>query len=57
MEITKVGMRVANQFEKTESIVTLTADQLSGKEGLTFEIGSRSNDHFFYISNMKAFHA
>lgn len=57
VEITKVGMRVANHFEKTESIVTLTADQLSGKEGLTFEIGSRSNDHFFYISNMKAFHA
>lgn len=57
VEITKVGMRVANHFKKTESIVTLTADQLSGKEGLTFEIGSRSNDHFFYISNMKAFHA
>ncbi len=57
MEITKVGMRVVNHFEKTESIVTLTADQLSGKEGLTFEIGSTSNGHFFYISNMKAFHA
>lgn len=57
VEITKVGMRVVNHFEKTESIVTLTADQLSGKEGLTFEIGGCSNDHFFYISNMKAFHA
>ena len=57
MEITKVGMRVVNHFEKTETVVTLTADQLSGKEGLTFTIGSASNNHFFYISNMKAFHA
>lgn len=57
MEITKVGMRVVNHFEKTETMVTLTADQLSGKEGLSFEIGSSSNNHFFYISNMKAFHA
>ena len=50
-------MCVTNHFENKEYMVALTANQLAGKEGLTFEIGSRSNGHFFYIANAKTFHA
>lgn len=57
IEITKAGMCVTNHFENKEYMVALTANQLAGKEGLTFEIGSRSNGHFFYIANAKTFHA
>ena len=57
IEVTKTGMRVTNHFENKEYMVALTANQLAGKEGLTFEIGSRSNGHFFYIANAKTFHA
>ena len=57
VEITKVGMRVLNHFENKEYMIALTADQLSGKEGLTFDACKVSNGRFVYLSNMKAFHA
>lgn len=57
VEITKVGMRVLNHFENKEYMIALTADQLSGKEGLTFDACKVSNGRFVYLSNMKTFHA
>lgn len=57
IEITKVGMRVLNHFENKEYVITLTADQLSGKKGLTFDVCKVSNGRFIYLSNMKSFHA
>lgn len=61
VEITKVGMRVFNYNENKEYMVALSENQLSGKEGLSFAIGSvewnNSNGHIYYLSNMKTFHA
>ncbi len=57
VEITKVGMRVLNHFENKEYMIAPTANQLSGKEGLTFDACPNSNGRFVYLSNMKTFHA
>ena len=57
IEITRIGMSVVNHFENKEYIVSLSEKMLSGEEGLSFDLGTSSNNHFFYISNVKAFHA
>ena len=57
VEITKFGMVVTNKNEGKEYIVSLSAGQLEGTEDITFNIGTRSFDRFFYLSNIKEFHA
>lgn len=57
VEITRLGMRVLNHYENKEYLVPLSNEVLSGERGLTFNLGMQSNNHFFYISNVKAFHA
>lgn len=57
VEITRVGMNVFNHYEKTEYLLPLSEEILSGEKGLTFNLGTASNNHFFYISNVKAFKA
>lgn len=57
VEITRVGMNVLNHYEKKEYLLPLSEEVLSGEKGLTFNLGTASDNHFFYISNMKAFKA
>ena len=57
IEITRLGMRVYNHYEDIEYLVPLSEEVLSGAKGLTFNLGTTSNNHFFYLSNVKAFHA
>lgn len=57
IEITKAGMRVLNYYKNTEYIVPLSEDQLSGKADLKFDYNISSYARFFYLSNLKAFHA
>ena len=57
IEITRLGMRVYNHYEDMEYLVPLSEEVLSGAKGLTFNLGTTSNNHFFYLSNVKAFHA
>lgn len=57
VEITRLGMRVLNHYEDKEYLVPLSNEVLSGEKTLTFDLGTQSNNHFFYISNVKAFHA
>ena len=57
IEITRLGMHVYNHYEDMEYLVPLSDEVLSGAKGLTFNLGAASNNHFFYLSNVKAFHA
>ena len=58
VEITKYGMVVTNKSEGKEYIVSLSAGQLAGTEDITFNAGTTvSNGRFFYLSNIKEFHA
>ncbi len=57
IEITNIGMRVLNYNTGTEYLVSLSAEQLKGEEDLVFSFGTKSNGRFYYLSNLKAFHA
>lgn len=54
--IDKVGMHVHNVFENTDYDFALSEGQLNGTESLVFKLGKASNNHFFMLTNMMAYH-
>lgn len=54
--IDKVGVHVHNVFENTDYDFALSEGQLNGTESLVFKLGKASNNHFFMLTNMMAYH-
>ena len=56
VSIDRFGMNVHNSYANEDYHFALTEGQLNGTESLTFKLGTYSNDHFFVLTNMMAYH-
>ena len=54
--IDKVGVHVHNVFENKDYDFALSEGQLNGTESLVFKLGKASNNHFYMLTNMVAYH-